>query len=62
MLQDRRFYVLNRSPIYVKSVKTEDDPSYWSYMTLAALEVYEMIYQDIVAMYPQHNGYVSCKL
>ena len=61
MLQDRRFYVLNRSPLYVKRLKAEE-PSYWSYMTLAALEVYESIYQDIVAMYPHHNGYVSCKL
>ena len=61
MLQDRRFYMLSRSPLYVGSVKAEK-PSYWSYMTLAALEVYESIYQDIVSMYPHHNGYVSCKL
>lgn len=61
MLQDRRFYVLNRGPIYVKSVETEEHPSYWSYMTLASLEVYEDIYKDIVVVYPEYNGYVPCK-
>lgn len=60
MLKDRQFYVLSRSPIYVRRVKGES-PSYWSHMTLTALEVYEKIYRDIVTMYPKDNGYVSCK-
>lgn len=53
--------MLSLSPSHVYRINMER-PSYWSYMTLAALELYEEIYQDIVTMYPQGNGYVSCRL
>lgn len=58
MALERYFYRLDESPTYVK--RTSD--SYWGYVTLESLIIYEKIYHELCKMMPESNGYVWCEL
>lgn len=55
---ERHFYRLNGSSTFLK--RTSD--SYWGYITLDSLTIYEKIYHEICKINPESNGYVWCEL
>ena len=57
-MSERHFYKLNGSSTYMK----RKSDSYWGYVTLESLIMYEKIYLEIRKKTPECSGYVWCEL